>query len=184
MKSLLAPAVVLVTGVAALAPAAHAGTYVGAGIGTSASVDGAISDYGTDGKHSGRLYIGQRFGVVSVEGGFNDYGLTTSRGTVSWNAFAIGAAAKLDLPVTPLIHGYVRLGLEHTWISSDAAGAKALDGNGWTGALGGEYRLDAILPNASVWLDYSRHTVNVTRGNTVDAQGTANMWTLGVTIGI
>jgi hypothetical protein len=180
MKSVLASVVL----VAALAPAASAGTYVGLGIGTSASTDGALADFGSDGQHSGRLVLGQRFGVVSIEGGFNDYGLTTSRGTVEWDALSLGAAAKLDLPFTPVVSGYVRLGLEHTWIRTDAAGATGYDGNGWTGALGAEYRLDALISNASVWLDYSRHSTNLTRGNTADAQATANMWTLGFSIGI
>ena len=179
MKSLVAALATL----GLLAPAAaHAGTYVSGGIGTGASTDGTLGDFSSDGQHSGRLELGQSFGIISIAGGLNYYGLHTQ---ADWNAISTVAALKLDLPILPLFDGYVRLGLEHTWISapSGAGTAKDLDGNGWTGGLGVEYKLDAVLPKASVWLDYTRHADTFQRGNTT-AEGTANMWTIGVSVGI
>jgi hypothetical protein len=172
----------LVATLGLLAPAvAHAGTYVSGGIGTSASTDGTIGDFGSDGQHSGRLEIGHSFGIISIAGGLNYYGLHTQ---ADWNALSTVAVVKLDLPIVPLVNGYVRVGLEHTWITAPAGGtAKDLDGNGWTGGLGVEYKLDAVLANASVWLDYTRHADTFQRGNTT-GDGTANMWTLGVSFGI
>jgi hypothetical protein len=178
MKSLVAA----IASLGLLAPAAaHAGTFVSAGIGTGASTDGTIADFGSDGQHSGRLEIGRSFGIISLAGGLNYYGLHTQS---DWNAISTVAAVKLDLPIVPLVNGYVRLGLEHTWISAPPGGtAKSLDGNGWTGGLGVEYKLDAVLAGASVWLDYTRHADTFRRGNTV-GDGTANMWTIGASFGI
>ena len=178
MRSLVASVVAL----AALAPAAaEAGTYVGVGVGTAAHTDGAISDFGSDGQHSGRIMLGDRFGVVSIEGGLNYFGLMTQ---TAWNAVSTVAAVKLDLPFTPIVNGYVRVGLEHTWISApDDPNAAAMDGNGWTGALGVEYRTDVLLAHTSIWLDYGRHADTFKRGNTT-SEGTANMWTIGVSVGI
>jgi hypothetical protein len=178
MKSLVAS----VIAVGLLAPAAHAGMFVGVGVGTGAATGGVISDFGSDGQHSGRLELGERFGFVSVMGGLNYYGVTTQ---ASWDAVSTVAAVKLDLPIIPVVNGYVRVGLEHTWIQPppDSGTAQTLSGNGWTGGLGVEYKLDAFIANASVWLDYTRHADTFQRGNTT-AEGTANMWTIGASFGL
>jgi len=180
MKSLVPALAVL--GLAVSVPA-HAGTYLGAGIGTQASVEGSLGNLSTEGQHSGRVVIGQRFGIFSIEGGVNDYGLTSSAGTVQWHAIAAGAAGKLDLPFTALFNGYVRLGLEHTWVTSTRDTIPTLEGNGWTGSLGLEYRLDALLGSASIWADYGRHTVNLNQARIV-GETTANMFTVGLTVGL
>ncbi|HTJ40751.1 MAG TPA: outer membrane beta-barrel protein [Kofleriaceae bacterium] len=169
---------------ALLGTAAHAGTsglYVSGGIGTSASTGGAISDFGSDGQMSGRLEMGKTFGIVSFAGGLNYYGVTYGG---DWSAVSTVAVAKLDLPIVPLVNGYVRLGLEHTWLSPPSGSSvKGLDGNGWTGGLGVEYKLDTYLAGASVWLDYTRHADTFKRGNTT-ATGDANMLTLGASFNL
>ena len=176
MKSLVASAIA----VAVLAPAVHAGTYVAAGIGTGAATDGSLSGFTSDGQHSGRVMIGQRFPYLSLEGGLNYYGLAT-KGT--WDAYSTVADLKLDLPLIPLLTVYLKGGVEHTWITPPAnATVGTISGNGWTGAVGFEYRLDALVANTSVWLDYSRHADSL--DNNTKVIGTANMVTIGVSVGI
>ncbi len=182
MKSLVASAFAL----AMLAPvAAHAGTYVGLGIGTGAQADGGFSKYGSEGRHSGRLILGYRFGQVSVEGDISDYGLTSSLGTVDWNAMSVGVAGKLHLPITKMFEGYVRLGLQQTKVSTDASGSQTepISGSGWMGGLGVEYRLNMLVSELSVWADYSRESTRFKAGNS-QVDGTANMWMIGLSIGI
>src|SRR5262245_47518538 len=137
MKSLVASAFVL----AALASAAHAGSYLGLGIGGQASTDGGLVNYDTTGKHSARLVAGYRFGQVSLEAGLGDYGLT--RVQSDWNAWSLGAAAKLHLPLFAGFEAYVRAGLERTYLTQAGGdGTHDLTGDGWTGGLGVEYGID------------------------------------------
>jgi len=163
-----------------LPAAAHAGTYVGVGLGTSARTDGDFARFGTNGKHSGRIVLGERIGQVSVEAQLNDIGLIY-RG-VDANATSLGAVGALHLPLVSKLEGYVRFGLERTWLRGDSTVPDAT-GDGWTGGLGLEYRIDAVLANGSVWVDYTRHATKLT-ANSFAYDGTANAWTVGITVGI
>jgi hypothetical protein len=178
MKSLV---FAVIAGVALVPAAAHAGGYVGAGIGTSASLGGATGRIISDSSHSGRIVIGERLARVSIEGTLGSYGLNFSNRDASFDARSLGAAAKLHLPLVEKLEGTVRVGLEHTWLAG--ANAPDLSGDGWTGGLGLEYRLNLGLAATSVWLDYSRHSTALANGPTkIDA--TADMWTLGLSIGL
>jgi hypothetical protein len=175
MKSL--PAIVIALALAA--PAAHAGTYVSAGVGNGAWTDGSLNYFSTDGQHSGRAMIGQRFPFVSIEGGLNYFGLSAKG---PWSAYSTVADVKLDLPLIPLLSVYLKGGLEHTWILPGQGQGNTISGNGWLGAIGAEYKLDAIAANSSVWIDYSRHDDSLDFNQHV--VGTANMVTIGFSVGI
>jgi Outer membrane protein beta-barrel domain len=181
----MSPAVARLAGTAlalglAVPTAAHAGTYVGVGVGTAASTDGGFTRFGTDGQHSGRIVLGQRFGKISIEAAVNDIGLAY-RGVDS-HATSLGAVGGLHLPLVSHLEGYVRFGLERTWLRGDST-VPAAQGDGWTGGLGLEYRIDAVLANGSIWADYTRHATKLT-ANSFEADGTANAWTVGLSVGI
>jgi opacity protein-like surface antigen len=171
MRSLLASVFAL----AALAPAAHAGTYVGLGIGTGAHTDGGLGVFDSTNNHSGRAVLGDSLGIVSIEGGVGYFGLVNNGHT--YDAVSLGVAAKLSVPVTPLLHPYVRVGLEHTNLSAENGVNFSTSGDGWTGGLGLEYKLAAL----SIWADYSKHTVNLDNGK---FDGAASMLTIGLSFGI
>ncbi|MCE9579463.1 MAG: porin family protein [Deltaproteobacteria bacterium] len=174
-------ALALVAGLALVPAAAHAGGYVGAGIGTSASVNDSSGSLASDSGHSGRIVVGERLSRVSIEGAFDAYGLTSASRPAGFDAHSLGIAAKLHLPLVANLDGVVRVGLEHTWLAGDAA--PDLTGDGWTGGLGLEYRLKFALASASIWMDYSRHATTLEQGRTkLDA--TADIWTAGVSIGL
>src|SRR5689334_18281720 len=85
--------------VAAAAPASHAGTYVGLGIGSSADVGGKMSGYGGgftgDGTRSGRLILGQSFGRFSIEANAMRFGVLYND-NLQDDVTTLAAAAKLD----------------------------------------------------------------------------------------
>jgi hypothetical protein len=171
MKSLVASIFAL----AALGGAAHAGTYVGLGIGTGAHTDGDLTQFDSSGSHSGRAVIGDRFGIVSVEGGLGYFGVMNSGRT--YDAVSLGVAAKLSVPVTPVFEPYVRVGLEHTNLSGENGATYTASGDGWSGGLGLEYKLATL----SLWADYTKHDMTLGDGR---VDGAASMLTFGVSFGI
>ncbi len=177
MKSLALAALA----VALVPAAAHAGGYVGAGIGTSAAVSDSTGSLSSDTSHSARIVVGQRLSRVSIEGAYGAYGLASSNRPAPFDARSLGLAAKLHLPLVDKLDGVVRVGLEHTWLAGDTA--PDLSGDGWTGGLGLEYRLKLALASASVWIDYSRHATTL-QGGASKLDATADMWTAGVSIGL
>lgn len=181
MKS-AALAVILV---AAAAPASHAGTYVGLGIGSSADVGGQMSNFGggfgSDGSRSGRLILGYRFGRLSVEGNATRFGLLYNN-NLQDEITTLSAAAKLSFPVESHFEAFGAVGLERSWLSAQISD-QDMSGNGYLLGAGFEYRVDLGL-GGSIFVDYTRSDTSFQNSRMHTLDGTASMWTLGLTLSI
>ena len=167
---------------AVTASGASAGTYLGLGVGTSADVGLQSSAMTGDSDHSGRLIIGSRFGRWSIEGDGTRFGAVSGIG--KWDGTQLAAALKLDVPLAEHLFVFAKGGLERTWLSSNTT-QRELSGNGWLLGAGLEYRLDLLVTGASVFFDYNRSSTTFQVNDTMQKlDGTASMWTLGLTLHI
>jgi hypothetical protein len=172
--------------VAAASTAASAGTYLGLGLGSSASVGGtdtgsAVFAQGSD--RSERFIVGQKFGYISIEGAGTRYGLYHQ--TTGYDGTAVALAAKLSLPLGNGFDAFGRGGVQRTWLSTDTANAMEYSGNGWLLGGGFEYHLGvSLLGGGSIFVDYERAktTFDGQAGRPFD--NTVSMWTLGLTLSI
>jgi hypothetical protein len=179
MRSLLAVAIV-----AATASAASAGVgYLGLGIGTAASPTGDFPMASNDGNRTGRLLGGMRFGSFSIEGAGSRYSIYRSASEYSGTVLAV--VGKYSLPLGNDFEAFGRLGLERTWLSTDA-NYSDFAGNGLLFGAGFEYKLKLGGTGASVFVDYERTQSSVV--NQSDMQTSKDvgigLWTLGATVSL
>ena len=174
--------------IAASTSVASAGTYLGAGIGTSASIGGDHNRYAPDGR-SGRLILGFGFGRIGVEANATRYGLDNAG--VSWNATTAAVAVRAAFPIGYNFELFGRGGVERTWLTTNAPGPGMPEpsGNGWLLGAGVDYKINLGITGGSIFLDY---TYDQTGFSSTDPQSrrtqqfdqSAGMWTLGLTLSI
>ena len=181
MKNVLLVATGLATGLLAVAPAtASAGGYLGLALGSEPGVNDNLARIASPLGRSLRGLAGIRFGNVSIEGALN--GFTVQTGDFERNIYQASAALKLSIPLGNNFEAFGRAGIERTWLNYDDERFD-LTGDGFQFGAGFEYRLNAIVSNASLFVDYTIHrtTLESTREK-VDA--TSRIWGLGFTVGI
>jgi Outer membrane protein beta-barrel domain len=175
---------------AALTGSASAGTYLGLGIGTSPAVS-EQTDRLESGSRSGKLLLGTRFGNVAVEGSLGGFDMLIAdqAGTLKTfgSTYQAAIAGKLSVPLGNNFEAFGRAGIHHTWIDTDVD-ANAVSGNGLLLGAGIEYRLNLIVGQGSIFMDYqySRATLEGTDkfvGNKA-FDSSYRMWTLGLTVGL
>ena len=181
MKNGLLVATGLATGLLAGAPAtASAGGYLGLALGSEPGFNDNLREIAAPLGRSLRGLAGIRFGNLSIEGALN--GFTVLTYGVDRNVYQASAALKLSVPLGNDFEAFGRAGLERTWLNYDDP---RLDhtGDGFQFGAGFEYRLNAILANASLFVDYTVHRTTLENASArVDA--TSRMWGLGFTVGI
>jgi hypothetical protein len=178
MRALLVAALVTVT-----ATAANAGTYIGIGVGNGASVSDSVNNvYKADGR-SARFALGYRIGPFSIEGMYSGFGYQVQNGpgTGLTDSRTIQLAAKYNYALADHFELYGRLGLLRTDLTSQANGA-SLEGDGYTGSLGVEYRLDLLVTGFGVYVDWTRNQATFTTDSGVQYDQSASMWTLGANL--
>lgn len=162
------------------AASASAGGYLGMALGTQPSANDELKTVAKPFGRSLRGLAGLRFANVSLEAALNGFDVSTQRGDQTVYQGSVGL--KLNIPIGSGLEGFVRGGIERTWLS---LGDSTFDftGDGFLIGGGFEYRLNAILADASIFVDYTYHksTLDNDRGS-VDA--TSGMWGLGVTVGL
>jgi outer membrane protein with beta-barrel domain len=180
MRTLLAVALV-----AAVAPAASAGTYIGLGIGTGASIsDSNNTTYAADGR-SGRVALGFSFGRIAIEGAYS--GFSASMGTSASGNFdsrTLQVAGKYNYPLGDNFEIFGRLGLIRTQLTPTLVTTDmTVTGDGYTLSAGVEYRLPSF---GSIFVDYTRNhaSFNETFDQPAIYDQTASMWTLGLNISL
>jgi hypothetical protein len=183
LRSVLAFALVAATGAAA-----SAGTYLGLGIGTapglSSSGDTMMPLQGNG--RSGKLLLGMRFGRLSVEGAAGRYGLFMSQYSYPADGTQLTAALKYSFPLGDNFEAFVRGGLEHTSLVTQQSvhDADSADGNGWLLGGGFEYRLNALVAGASLFVDYEHVSTSLTNNSMGKFDVSSGVWMLGVTLSL
>lgn len=179
-RALLAAAVIAVPTVA------HAG-YLGLGIGTEPAMNSEAEPLATPTGRSLRILGGMRWGNVSLEGNFSGFHALNRNVVGEHTQYGAAVIGKLSLPFGSGFEGYARLGLERSWLKLDSpVDGKDPDysGNGWLLGGGFEYRLDALVTNASIFLDYTVHSASLDNGGRTKLDETYRLWTLGFSVGI
>ena len=174
-------ALLVATSLMAISSTASAGGYLGLALGTEPASNDELSDIATPSGRSLRGLGGIRFGNVSIEGAVNGFGVLTGRGEQT--VYQASAALKLSLPLGNNFEGFGRAGLERTWLSLDDS-RYDLSGDGFLIGGGFELRLNAILANASIFVDYTVHRATLEDGRSNELDATTGIWGLGFTVGI
>jgi len=166
--------------IAAGAPAAFADGYIGLGIGTSPSgqIGSDPSSMSGDGGRSWRGILGYRFGHLSVEGTATAYDQIYRNNVQDADQFA--GLIKYSLPLSQGFEAFGRGGLQRTDLSG------GLSGNGWIVGGGFEFRWHILLTGASAFVEYTHAdtSYDVPGTSTKTLDGSAGMWTLGLTLSI
>lgn len=175
MKSALLVAI----GVLAISGTASANSYLGLAVGTKPSINDGLESVARPYGRSLRGLAGLRFGNVSLEGAVNGFNADTNRGEQT--VYQASASLKLSFPLSDGFEAFGRAGVERTWLDLDDD-VYNLEGDGFLLGGGVELRINALVSNASVFLDYTVHRVTLkdTR-DSVDA--TSGMFGVGVTLG-
>ena len=181
MKRALLVATGMAAGVlAGSSPTASAGGYLGLALGTDPGVNDDMAQVATPTSRSLRGLGGIRFGNLSVEGALNGFGVNANG--VERRVFQLSGALKLSLPLGNDFEGFGRAGVERTWLNVDDE-RYDLSGNGFQVAAGFEYRLNALVSNASLFVDYTIHHATLSNMSG-EVSETSRIWALGFTIGI
>lgn len=171
----------LVLACLAIPTAASAGSYLGVAIGTEPGVnDEFVQSVGQPSGRSLRALVGTRFGNLSLEGGLNGFTVLTNRFGEE-TAYQLSGALKLSLPLGNNFEAFARGGVERTWL--DQPEGFDLSGNGYVVAGGFEFRLDAVLANASLFFDYTLHHAGL-ESPRFPVDETTRIWAIGITVGI
>jgi len=182
MKNGLLVATGLAAGLLAGAPRpASADGYLGLALGSEPGVNDDFAAFAQPTGRSLRGLAGLRFGNVSLEGALNGFDVNTLY-TGDRTVYALSAALKLSIPLENNFEAFGRAGLERTWLNVDDPQFD-LTGDGWLAGAGFEYRLNAILANASLFIDYSVHRTTL-ESDRQKADVTSRFWGLGFTVGI
>jgi hypothetical protein len=176
---------------ASLPATASAGTYVGLGIGTAPAFNEQTERLDSDSR-SARVMLGWRTANVSVEGAIGGFDMiiTDPRNGVSrgfGDAYQASAALKLNLPLGNNFEAFGRAGLHHTWISPEVE-INEVSGNGLLIGAGFEYRLNLLVGQGSIFVDYQYNRVTLEgeerfMGNAA-FDSSYRMWTMGLTVGL
>lgn len=175
----------VLAGCLAISSPAWAGGYLGVAVGSSPGInDEFVQSEGQPVGRSLRGLAGIRFGHLSLEGALNGFTVLTNNAGEQ-TAYQLSGAAKLNLPLGNGFEAFARAGLERTWLNRSDAVNQAVDlmGDGYLVGGGFEYHLDALIANASLFIDYNVHHATLDSPQmTVDA--TERIWGLGVLIGL
>jgi hypothetical protein len=180
MRSLLALGLLVGT-----ASAAHAGTYLGLGIGTGPGTTGDMA-FDKDGR-SGRLHLGVGFGRIAVEAMAGKFGVRTPDG-YEYDDVSLGLAGKLNVPLADHFEVFGRLGYQHSFLNATSDPNRAdFDGGGMFGGAGFEYKLSLAVTSMSLFIDYtvSRSALQspMTYGDR-EFGYTTRLWTAGATVSL
>lgn len=175
----------VLSGCLAISSPAWAGSYLGVALGTQPGVnDDFVQREGQPTGRSLRGLAGIRFGHLSLEGALNGFTvLTNSFGEKT--AYQLSGALKLNLPLGNGFEAFARGGVERTWLNQSDAVNQGIDlmGDGYVLGAGFEYRLDALIANASIFVDYNVHHATL-ESPRITVDDTAQVWGLGILVGL
>jgi hypothetical protein len=174
--------VLVLVGCLAISSSASAGGYLGLAVGTEPGVnDEFVRTIGPPSGRSLRALGGGRFGNLSIEGALNGFTIFTTR-YGEQTVYQLSGALKLSIPLGNNFEAFARGGVERTWLDLGAQDL-AFTGDGFLAGAGFEYRLNAVLANASLFVDYTVHHVKLDSAQ-FDTDATTRFWGIGLTVGI
>jgi hypothetical protein len=169
--------------------AAHADGYVSLGVGSRAALSGELgSQFQSQGISAGRLALGYRSDSLAIEAVAFGNGLGAMTSTADMATASLGVDLKYHLHIVLGIEGYARAGLHRTWLAQSGQAESLMagyQGNGHVLGGGLQYGFE-LLPvvEAAVWADYSRQAFELTNEAQQSMSGTADVITVGVSIGL
>lgn len=174
-----------------VAPArSHAGGYIGLGIGTNAKLHGDfVQHFDSTDATSLRFTLGKRTGPLAIEGTIFGTELRSITGRITspeLSAVTAEVGLKYHFELSGRLEAYVRAGLNHTWLvedNQDFMAEDALSGNGYSGSVGLQYNLSALLGTAAVWLDYTHAQTTLTQFERADLSGGTRTLSIGLSVG-
>jgi len=169
--------------------AAHADGYVSLGVGSRAALSGNLgSQFQSEGISAGRLALGYRSGSLAIEATAFGNGLGSMASDADLATASLGVDLKYHLHIALGIEGYGRAGLHRTWLAQSGQPKSLMTGYQGNGhVLGGglQYAFE-LLPvvDAAVWADYSRQAFDLSNEAQQSMSGTADVITVGLSIGL
>ena len=173
MKSL--PLVALLLG--ATASAAHAGGYVGLGVGDGIAATGDL-DYSAEGRTL-KLIGGFAFGKLAIEGSAQRAPVRMDANGRDYDMLQLGLVGKYSYPLSDGFELYGKLGVNRT--SLGHADEANVPGSGLMAGGGVEYR--SKLP-VTFWIDYSLANATLAMQGYNETELTTRQWMLGVSLGL
>ena len=161
---------------------ARADGSVAGGVGTATDSGGSDRNFSGDDRLSGRLMLGQRISLLSVEAGVSGYGLEGMSPGTEWDAISLGAGLKLNLPIILGLEVFGRAGIERTWLEASDGNMNDFSGNGYVAGAGLEYMIPLVVTDASIWLVWTRHGADLDDNESVERDAKVDLWTAGVSI--
>jgi hypothetical protein len=174
----------MLTGVSA----AHADGYLSLGVGSRAALSGELgSQFQSPGISAGRLALGYRSKSLAIEAVAFGNGLGTMTSDADMATASLGVDLKYYLHLALGIECYARGGLHRTWLAQSGQAQSLMTGYQGNGhVLGGglQYAFESLpLDEAAVWADYSRQAFKLANEAQQSMSGTADVITVGVSIG-
>jgi opacity protein-like surface antigen len=175
---------------------AAAGPYIGFAVGPSPAIsnsgpDGVFNagvlEFGPNGR-AGRFLGGYRFdgikvGSISIEGALTAYGLTDQNHQNDYGGRQAMLSAKYNYPLGAGFEVFGRLGVHHTWITTNIDSDITRSGSGFLIGAGAEYRFTLPMAKASLWLDLTYNPASL-EDVSYTREYAARLWMLGFTFGI
>ncbi len=175
---------------------AAAGPYLGFAIGPSPAISNSgpaevfnagTLEFGPNGR-AGRILGGYRFdgikvGSISIEGALTAYGLTDQNRANDYGGRQAMLSGKYNYPLGGGFEVFGRLGVHHTWITTNIASDITRSGSGFLVGAGAEYRFTLPMAKASLWLDLTYNPASL-EDVSYTREYAARLWMLGFTFGI
>jgi len=175
---------------AAMPSVADAGIYAGVGVGKAPAVRGDVdSRFSKDG-NAGRLVVGARLGYIALEAEASRAVLAPAMSGDPWYASTLAASLKLLLPVGDHLELFGRGGLGRSGIGPDPGLGRDADtpyvGTGIIVGGGLQYRFGGQLANFSIWGEYSRQKLDLSKHDDQAEKlaGSLDTAIVGVAVGI
>ncbi len=172
MKSPLVTALLLVAGTA------HAGGYIGLGIGDGVGASGDVR-FDASGR-TGRILGGFRFGRIAAEASAGRAPVIQQGGR-PYDITQLSVAAKYSFPLSDGFEVFGRLGLHRTSLTSNVSADVDSKGSGILFGGGAEFR--SKLP-VSFWIDYTVANCSLNGPSDRDTGLTTRQWMIGASLGI
>ena len=175
MKSLPAAALLL----AATASAAHAGGYVGLGVGDGIATSGDL-EYSAEGRTL-KLIGGFALGKLAAEGSVQRAPIVMTATGRDYSMLQLGIAGKYSYPLGDGLELYGKLGLNH--IKLGPGDSSGLDGSGSGVLIGGGAEYRSKLP-VTFWIDYTVTNATIHIESYHDSDLTTRQWMIGASLGL